>query len=97
MPLGGPSRPWSCSELAVSNVDFGPLLWMGLALFVLSGVVAEKYVRPELAKLKCDVLIDQDDNPPSRIELITTIVVITIITVVICSCPVIALSAMIRA
>lgn len=70
---------------------------MGFALFVLSGVAAEKYVRPQLDKLKCDVLIDQDDHPPSRIGLITTIVLITIITVLIRLCFALGVSAMIRA
>lgn len=74
-------------------------LWSctGMALFVLSGVAAETYVRPKLDKLRCYVLIDQDDDPPSRIGLITMIVIITIITVVICSCFAITISAMIRA
>ena len=97
MPLGDPSPLWSCTELAVSNVDVELLLWTGFALFVISGVAAENYVRPQFDKLKCNVLIDQDDHPPSRIGLITMIVIITIITVVICSCFAITISAMIRA
>ncbi len=97
MSTGGRSTPWGGPELAVSNVNLELLSWTGFALFVLSGVVAEIYVRPMLDKLKCHVSIDQDDEPPIRIELIMTIVIITIITVVICLCIGIATSAMIRA
>ena len=68
-----------------------------MALFAIFGVVAEVHVRPKLHKLKRDLLIDEDDNPPTRIGLITTIVIIAIITVAICSCFGVAISAMIRA
>lgn len=95
MPLDDPSTLWSCTELTVSNVNIELLAWTGFALFVLSDVVAEAYVRPKLAKLKCEVLIDEDDNPPTRIGLITTIVIIAIITVAIFWCFGIAISAMI--
>ena len=97
MSTGGPPTPQGCPELAVSNVNLELLWWTGFALFVLSGVVGELYVRPKLDKLACDVPLDQVDYPPSRIGLIITIVFITIVTIVICLWFAVAMFAMIRA